>query len=1030
MGRKFYIPVVTVCKNNSDQINRMFESVMTKCGVKFKPYYVVLDNSDPGNPFQLRKKLKRSVKPLIVLDNTQSMLINYVELMTSSLVKIPVPAFKRDYTIQWLIDNLNSLTGELKAQEFMFIDPAVELKNPIDFIDKNRSYPIISDVVQDPKTGKSTLLGLIQYFSSTTFRTYRMRYFDYTPDNPIFTENYKPGDFAVSQIVQEEVPFRRIQSSYYVYLPDGLNAVSELTQRAAASPAAMPGVAPDAAPLPPDTTTGKGPEITQTETAQQQQLQPPADTLSGVTPDSQTLGDQNSPTGAVLTTSAANTDTTANTDTVPEIIVQPEVQIPEQIPATVYIADSDTESTDSDTGHARVSVDVAVTPDTETIVETPATETPVEPTGTETPATETPVEPTAADTDADSSTDSNVTPDLISAASLLAGAENADSPKPVKASDQKPETEDKPSGTTAAVINDTVSAAPEAPVSTDTHDAPVSDTAKDTGTNASTNTSTDTPRSDQRAKEKCKTGKKKKADCAPDPLPQPRGNNTDVTPTASTVQDTAPVPEPVREPEPVKEVPRQVPDILYVMGKGNACNDDELINSLRNIEKYACGYGRIFISGPKLSRFINKDRVIWHKYDDDPTNFEENIDYQIRAVCQETDISDNFILMIDNIFLDRHVDLSSYPVHYRREYAVSPAAAPAEPETEPAPDTGTAARDANNNNNNSDDKENDKDCPRIDTAVNDAEGTDEKITDTDTDTVPPDRPRATTQVQPDQTEKKKEPEKTTGNRTEPAGQKNKTELPDVLYVLGKGSIWHDNEIKYSLRSLQLNGRNFNRIFIAAARLPEFIDPKKVILVPCNDDPNKNGWLNVFNKVVRVLKTTDISSKFVFMMDDVFLTKTSDFLNYPYFVKGELKPDYGSPKKWLVSKAKTYHLLAKKNLPALDFDLHAPVVYDKKLYLESAAEIQACVNDNIFPQPRSYYCNRFNVAWVRAEDLKLKRRHLPNGRASVKQAIGDLPFFSVSDEGLVLGAAKYLKDWLKNPSYWEVGSAAVRPCFLR
>ena len=928
MGRKFYIPVVTVCKNNSDQINRMFESVMTKCGVKFKPYYVVLDNSDPGNPFQLKKKLKRSVKPLIVLDNTQSMLINYVELMTSSLVKIPVPAFKRDYTIQWLIDNLNSLTGELKAQEFMFIDPAVELKNPIDFIDKNRAYPIISDLVQDPKTGKSTLLGLIQYFSSTTFRTYRMRYFDYTPDNPIFTENYKSGDFAVSQLVHEEVPFRRIQSSYYVYLPDGLNAVSELTQRAAASPAAVPGVAPAAEPLPPDTTTtGKGPEIKQTETAQQPQLQTPADTLSGVTPDSQTLGDQNSPTGAVITTTpdadttpAANTAPaadTANTDTVPEVIVQPEVQIPEQIPATVYIADSGTEpaaktdtTANSDTtadADTDTNADPAPTASADSIpeqfkplMEIKAAEITentdnvpvildytVETTGTETPATETTVESTvtsvtettaietrtethiysctdtpAADTDADS----NVTPDLISAASLLAGSEkiidNTVATEIVQAPVPEPQTQHKPSGTTAAVINDTpkvIKDTSDAPAKTDNHEAPVSDTGADTGSDTTAAAGADAPRMDQRAKDNNKTVKKKKADNPPDPLSEPRGNNSDAATADSTVQTTA------------------------------------------------------------------------------------------KATVQNT-----------------------------------------------------TAKDANIN------------CPRIDTAVNDAAGTAEKVTDTGTAIVPPDRPRADISQE---------------NKTEPAGQEKK-ELPDVLYVLGKGSIWHDNEIKYSLRSLQLNGRNYGRIFIAAARLPDFIDPKKVTLVPCNDDPNKNGWLNVFNKVVKVLRTTDISSKFVFMMDDVFLTKTSDFLNYPYFVKGELKPDYGSPKKWLVSKAKTYHLLAKKNLPALDFDLHAPIVYDKKLYLESAAEIQACVNDNIFPQPRSYYCNRFNVAWVRAEDLKLKRRHLPNGRASVKQAIGNLPFFSVSDEGLVLGAAKYLKDWLKNPSYWEVGSAAVRPCFLR
>ena len=36
---------------------------------------------------------------------------------------------------------------------------------------------------------------------------------------------------------------------------------------------------------------------------------------------------------------------------------------------------------------------------------------------------------------------------------------------------------------------------------------------------------------------------------------------------------------------------------------------------------------------------------------------------------------------------------------------------------------------------------------------------------------------------------------------------------DVVYILGKGSVWKDNEIRYSLRSIEKHLTGFDRVFI-------------------------------------------------------------------------------------------------------------------------------------------------------------------------------------------------------------------------
>ena len=56
---------------------------------------------------------------------------------------------------------------------------------------------------------------------------------------------------------------------------------------------------------------------------------------------------------------------------------------------------------------------------------------------------------------------------------------------------------------------------------------------------------------------------------------------------------------------------------------------------------------------------------------------------------------------------------------------------------------------------------------------------------------------------------------------------------DILYVVGRGSTWNNNELKYSLRSIAKNGINVDRVFIVGY-IPDFINREEVICLPFED----------------------------------------------------------------------------------------------------------------------------------------------------------------------------------------------------
>ena len=156
-----------------------------------------------------------------------------------------------------------------------------------------------------------------------------------------------------------------------------------------------------------------------------------------------------------------------------------------------------------------------------------------------------------------------------------------------------------------------------------------------------------------------------------------------------------------------------------------------------------------------------------------------------------------------------------------------------------------------------------------------------------------------------------------------------SEPVDVVYVLGTGSNWQNNEIRFSIRSLYKNLINFRNIYIIGED-PGFL--KDVIIVPHPDEigpHNADG--NIIRKVLRACQIPELSQKFLFINDDHYIIKPVSASLIPPLHKGDLRcfsDKFFRLNPWRKRLMRTREILLSKNLNAYHFDLHTPILFDK------------------------------------------------------------------------------------------------------
>jgi len=184
---------------------------------------------------------------------------------------------------------------------------------------------------------------------------------------------------------------------------------------------------------------------------------------------------------------------------------------------------------------------------------------------------------------------------------------------------------------------------------------------------------------------------------------------------------------------------------------------------------------------------------------------------------------------------------------------------------------------------------------------------------------------------------------------------------DVVYVLGTGSRWDNNEIRYSLRSLEKHLTGFRNVWVIGE------DPKLNVNHIPMEDPTDIPDTNIMLKLTTACNVSDISEDFLYVNDDHFLLDHYLAPEFPYYYFNTLKHrieryTFG---EYIKRCKNTLNYLTENNLPIKYFDIHTPIIYNKKLFIEHVY--------NKWKEPcviKSMYANSLRIEGVEMKDNKI------------------------------------------------------------
>jgi hypothetical protein len=233
---------------------------------------------------------------------------------------------------------------------------------------------------------------------------------------------------------------------------------------------------------------------------------------------------------------------------------------------------------------------------------------------------------------------------------------------------------------------------------------------------------------------------------------------------------------------------------------------------------------------------------------------------------------------------------------------------------------------------------------------------------------------------------------------------------DVVYVLGSGSRWFDNELRYSLRSLDKYVTGIRNVYLVGRR-PDWI--RDVIHIPYHDyHPCKER--NIMEKVMRACKEPDLSEQFLHVHDDHFALAPVGASEVPFWYRSELGklslrvPPSNNYRQALIN---TDAALRARGRDVKNFDLHYPIIYDKELF--PLAMMSYDWSDCYVV--KSLYANSVRIDGETIQDLKI------NAALDMRDLVARMmgrPWFSLGPSALNKKMKDLLQALYPERSPWE------------
>lgn len=227
---------------------------------------------------------------------------------------------------------------------------------------------------------------------------------------------------------------------------------------------------------------------------------------------------------------------------------------------------------------------------------------------------------------------------------------------------------------------------------------------------------------------------------------------------------------------------------------------------------------------------------------------------------------------------------------------------------------------------------------------------------------------------------------------------NGCEMIDIVIPLGFCSQ-HDNlELIYCIRSIRKYLTGWGKIYIIGAEPPDEVKNSIDVLWYPVDDQGFNKEDNIRRKIEFACNTPEISDNFFFANDDYVFLKSLDVQQLPFYYSGDLDLIYKRKRKpghYKAAIQNTIDELEKKMYALYHFDIHVPIIYNKKLFPFVMAKYPWSKTKSGFII-KSLYCNTLMIQGVEMQDMMIGYGCTDFGQ--IEEMIKDRFVFAYNDSG--------------------------------
>jgi glycosyltransferase involved in cell wall biosynthesis len=234
---------------------------------------------------------------------------------------------------------------------------------------------------------------------------------------------------------------------------------------------------------------------------------------------------------------------------------------------------------------------------------------------------------------------------------------------------------------------------------------------------------------------------------------------------------------------------------------------------------------------------------------------------------------------------------------------------------------------------------------------------------------------------------------------------------DVVYPLGTGSPNSNNEIRYSLRSLEMYGKNYRDVYVIGER-PTFTN-NRLKYIPFEEKWTKG--LNILEKIKAICENPNVSQTFLYINDDHFLLKETDLANYPYYY------DDDTIKELIKNRLPNdnYVLIVKESQSNEHYrnyyDIHRPMLINKWLFLKmyDAINFHGSKESLLI---KSLYCGFNSIVGTKTTDIILRKKE---DCENLPKKLQDKSIFSIHDSAVCNELVQYLGMRFPQKSQYEI-----------